>query len=161
VYGNAQVSGDAQVYGNAQVSGNAWVYGNAQVYGDARVYGNAWVYGNAQVSGDAQVYGDARVSGNAWVYGNACVYGDAQVYGDAHIDCATAILWITLGAFYTATITRKHLFIGCKKFTREEVKYMKKQDAINHGLPKEFANKYRKLILAAMKLVSEKEASDE
>ena len=85
LYGNAWVSGNAQVYGNARVYGNAWVYGNAQVYGNARVYGdaevsgNARVYGDAEVSGNAQVYGDARVSGNARVYGNAWVSGNARV----------------------------------------------------------------------------------
>jgi len=50
---------------------NLCVYGNAWVSGDAQVCGNAWVYGDAQVYGNAWVYGDARVSGNAWVYGNA------------------------------------------------------------------------------------------
>ena len=49
-YGDAWVSGDAQVYGNARVSGDARVSGNAQVYGDARVSGDAWVSGNAQVA---------------------------------------------------------------------------------------------------------------
>ena len=109
-YGDAWVSGDAQVYGNAKVSGNAWVYGDArvygnalvsgdaQVYGNAQVYGDAWVSGNAKVSGNAarvsgnaevyggaQVYGDAWVSDNAWVYGNAQVYGNAKVSGDAWV----------------------------------------------------------------------------
>ena len=60
-YGDAWVSGDAQVYGNARVSGDAQVYGNAQVYGDARVYGNALVSGNAWVSGDAQVSGSGSI----------------------------------------------------------------------------------------------------
>ena len=49
--------------GGARVFGDAWVSGNAQVYNNAQVSGDAWV------SGDAQVYGDANVSGNAWVYG--------------------------------------------------------------------------------------------
>lgn len=42
-YGDAWVSGYAQVYGDAQVSGDAWVSG------DAQVYGKAWVSGDAQV----------------------------------------------------------------------------------------------------------------
>jgi hypothetical protein len=71
VYGNAQVSDDAQVSGNAWVYGNARVSGSAWVYGDARVSGDAWVYGDARVSGDARVYGDARVSGSARVSGDA------------------------------------------------------------------------------------------
>ena len=50
---------------NLDQSGNAWVFGDAEVSGDAQVYGNAWVYGNAEVSGDARVFGDA------WVFGNA------------------------------------------------------------------------------------------
>jgi len=36
--------------------GNAWVYGNAMVSGYAEVFGNAWVSGYAVVSGDAKVY---------------------------------------------------------------------------------------------------------
>ena len=58
IYGNAWVFGDACISGDAQVCGNAWVYGDAKVYGDACVYGNAWVYGDARVSGDAQVHGN-------------------------------------------------------------------------------------------------------
>ena len=69
VFGDAWVSGNAQVYNNAQVSGDARVFGDAWVSGNAQVYNNAQVSGDAWVSGDAQVYGDANVSGNAWVYG--------------------------------------------------------------------------------------------
>ena len=72
-YGNAWVSG------NAQVRGNAWVSGNARVSGNAQVRGNAWVSGNARVSGNAQVRGNAWVRGNARVCGNAWVCGNAQV----------------------------------------------------------------------------------
>ena len=43
-------------YGDTEVYGNAWVSGNAEVYGNARVYGNAWVSGNAEVYGDADVF---------------------------------------------------------------------------------------------------------
>ena len=41
MYGNAKVSGNAEVYGNAKVSGDAWVYGNADyavVQGFGSVY---------------------------------------------------------------------------------------------------------------------------
>ena len=38
---------------NVNQYGNAWVSGNAEVYGNAEVSGNAWVYGNAEVSGNA------------------------------------------------------------------------------------------------------------
>jgi len=118
---------------------------------------SAWVSDEALVSGEALVCGQARVYGNAQVSGQALVSGEAQVYDDAHIDCASAILWITLGGFYTATITRKLIFIGCQKFTRKELKELKKEDAIKRGLPKEFANRYRKMILAALELVKENE----
>ena len=111
----AQVYGDAQVSGNAQVYGDAWVYGDAQVSGNARVSGNAWVYGDAQVSGNARVTGDAQVSGNAWVsgdarvYGNARVTGDAQVYGNAQVSpiCVT-------GLKYPVTIIDQRMMIGCE-----------------------------------------------
>jgi hypothetical protein len=64
VYGDARVSGDAQVYGNARV------YGDARVSGDARVYGNAWVYGDAQVYGNAWVYGDAWETSPLYIQGS-------------------------------------------------------------------------------------------
>jgi len=171
LHDQAWVFGDARVFGDACVSDNARVFGNAQVYGDARVFGdacvsdnaqvfgnacvsdNAWVFGNACVSDNAWVFGNARVSDNAQVYGDARVFGDARVYGDAHIDCASAILWITLGGFYTATITKKLIFIGCQKFTKKQILKISKKDAINKGLPKEFADRYRAMIIAAMKLV--------
>ena len=131
----------------------AWVFGDARVFGDACVSDNAQVFGNACVSDNAWVFGNARVSDNAQVYGDARVFGDARVYGDAHIDCASAILWITLGGFYTATITKKLIFIGCQKFTKKQILKISKKDAINKGLPKEFADRYRAMIIAAMKLV--------
>lgn len=64
--------------------GDAWVSGDAQVSGDAWVVGNARVSGNAQVSGDARVYGDARVSGYARVFGDARVSNDNEHCG---FDC--------------------------------------------------------------------------
>ena len=76
---NLQVYGNAWVSGKAQVSGNARVYGNAQVSGKAQVYGNAQVFDNVQVFGNAQVYGDAGVFGNTWVCGDAQVYGNAAI----------------------------------------------------------------------------------
>ena len=110
VYGDARVSGDAQVYGNAWVFGNAQVSGDARVSGDAWVYGNAQVYGNAWVSGNAQVYGDARVSGNAQVSGDARVY-DAADYAvvkgfgrcfrtTTFFRCKDKILRVQCGCFY-------------------------------------------------------------
>ena len=49
-YGDAWVSGDAEVYGNAKVYGDAWVSRDARVYGDAEVSGNARVYGKCKIS---------------------------------------------------------------------------------------------------------------
>ena len=68
-----------EVFGDAWVSGNAEVFGDARVFEDARVADRAWVYGDARVSGAA------RVSGNAYVYGDAEVYGAARVSGDAQV----------------------------------------------------------------------------
>jgi len=39
---------------NLSHDGDAWVFGNAQVSGNAQVFGDAWVFGNAQVSGNAK-----------------------------------------------------------------------------------------------------------
>ena len=55
-YGDAWVSGNAEVFGNAGVSDNAWVFGDTEVYGNARVSGNAEVFGNARVYGNADVF---------------------------------------------------------------------------------------------------------
>jgi hypothetical protein len=85
VSGKARVFGDAQVSGGAQVSGDARVSGDAQVSGGARVFGGAWVSGDAQVSGGARVFGDAQVSGDARVFGGAWVFGKARVFGGAWV----------------------------------------------------------------------------
>ena len=104
-YGNAWVYGDAKVSGDAEVYGDAWVSGNAKVSGDAKVYGNAWVYGDAEVSGDAKVYG------NAWVYGNAEVYGDAEVSGNADY-IVFKNTWSS-GRYFTYTKSNKNWRVGC------------------------------------------------
>ena len=57
---------------NLSQYGDAWVSGDAQVYGNARVSGDAWVYGDARVYGNAQVYGDARVENNHMHCGFDC-----------------------------------------------------------------------------------------
>jgi carbonic anhydrase/acetyltransferase-like protein (isoleucine patch superfamily) len=154
--GDAWVSGNARVYGNAQVSGDAWVSGNARVYGNAWVHGNARVYGDARVCGNAQVYGNARVHGDARVYGNARVSGDARVYGDAIIDSLSAIIILVIAMKYSVTITRQYVAIGCQTFKREDIKNITPDQAAEKGLPKEFLEGYRQMILGAMKLVKRK-----
>ena len=131
VSGNAEVYGNARVYGNAMVSGDARVYGNARVYGDAMVYGNAEVYSNAMVSGDAmvsgnaEVYGNAMVSGNARVYGNAEVYGDAMVSGDARVygnaDYIVFKNHWSSGRYFTYTKSNKMWRVGCFYGTGQEL----------------------------------------
>lgn len=96
---------------------------------------------------------ETNISGDAWVSGNASVYGNAKVFGDAWVESASAILWITLGMFYTATITKKLVFIGCKKFTHKEIQTISKQAAIEKGLPKEYAEEYITMIRAACKII--------
>ena len=113
---------------------------------EAQVYGNAWVSGNAQVYGDARVSGNAQVSGDAWVSGNA------------HIDCLAAIICIIVAQKWTVTVTPQNVSIGCQLFSRKEVRAMTEADAENRGLPREMYGPYRKMILAAMKLVKPKKA---
>ena len=96
-YGNAWVSGNAQVYGNAWVSGNAQVSGNAWVSGNARVYGNAWVSGNAQVYGNAWVSGNAQVENNDQHCGFDC-FGSCNRHTHAYLTNENKVE-ITCGCF--------------------------------------------------------------
>jgi len=159
ISGNARISGNAWISGNARISDNAWIYGNARISDNARISGNAWISGNAQISGNAWIYGDAHISGNAWIYGdawiygNAWIYGDAQIYGDAHVDCLGAIFWFTVTTFYTVTITRKLIFIGCKQIKRTEVKTMTKEKAVSMGMPEHLYDPVLRMIKAGMKIV--------
>lgn len=104
---------------------------------ESLVSGNAWVFG------DAHVYGNARVSGDAWVSGNAWV------------DSASAILCLTFAAFYTVTITRKYIFIGCNKYTREEIRKVSKNEAVSKGLKEEHYKPFRQMVLWGMRTVKE------
>ncbi|HFI0385372.1 TPA: polymer-forming cytoskeletal protein, partial [Streptococcus suis] len=99
--------GDAKVWGNAKVSGNA------EVSGDAKVWGNAWVTGNAEVSGDAKVWGSAWVTGDAKVWGNAEVWklGDIIVFKNH---------WSS-GRHFTYTKSNKMWKVGCFYGTGQEL----------------------------------------
>ena len=79
VFGNAQISGDAQICDYAQVYGHARVSDNAKISGDAQVYGYAEVYDKAIVTNDAQVHGDAKI------YGSACICGVSDIYDYARV----------------------------------------------------------------------------
>lgn len=147
---NAWIIINAQVYGDAQVFGNAWVSGDAQVSGNARVSGNSLVCGNARVSGDAWVYDNAQVYGSARVYGNARVYGDAQVFGDDIIDNVDSIVNIIIPTKYSITITKKYVYIGCKQFTREEMKKSQLKYALENRFTEEEYRMYKKLIRVGM-----------
>ncbi|MCL4942644.1 polymer-forming cytoskeletal protein, partial [Streptococcus suis] len=102
-----EVSGDAEVWGDAEVSGNA------EVSGDAKVWGDAEVSGNAEVSGDAEVWGDAEVSGNAEVSGDAKVseLGDIIVFKNH---------WSS-GRHFTYTKSNKMWKVGCFYGTGQEL----------------------------------------
>ena len=95
--GNLEQYGDAWVSGDAQVSGDAWVYGDAQVYGNARVYGNAQVSGNARVYGNAQVSGDAKIESNDSHCGFDC-FGSANRHTHAYLTKDNKVE-ITCGCF--------------------------------------------------------------
>ncbi|MCU4481562.1 hypothetical protein, partial [Acinetobacter ursingii] len=124
------------------VYGNAWVSGNAQVYGNARVYGNAWV------SGNAQVYGNARVYGNAWVYGDARVYGNARVSGNARVEQRRDIFWLSIigseNGTYTAFKNKDggiSVNRGCFHGTLEQF-----SDAVNERHTGQFHQEYQLVI---------------
>jgi acyl-[acyl carrier protein]--UDP-N-acetylglucosamine O-acyltransferase len=94
------------------------VYGNAQVSGDAQVFDNARVSGNAQVYGNAHVFDNARVSGNAQVSGNALVAGNARVFGK--MQCSKTPLVISGLARHTITVADNLVSVGCEVYTIEE-----------------------------------------
>ena len=64
---DAQVYGDARVSGKAQIYGAAQVYENAQVGGEAKVCASAQLRGNARADGEARVVGTAQLGGDAWI----------------------------------------------------------------------------------------------
>ena len=97
---------------NLSQAGSCWVYGDARVSGNAQVSDNAWVYGDAQVSDNAWVYGDARVSDNARVFGYARIFGNARVYGDTVVT-KPVISLINVGK-HNIMITDTHIAIGCE-----------------------------------------------
>ena len=114
---------------------------------DALISGNAWI------SGDAWIYGDARISGDALISGNAQIYGNAQISGDAHVECASAVLLISIGGFYTFTMTRKYLFAGCKQIERKLWKKITLKQAVEMGCRKELYKPLKAMILEAAKIV--------
>ena len=86
VYGNALITGSANVRDNAQVFGNAIVTDDASVSGYACVYENAKLGGYAKVGGRARVCGNAVVTEDARVRGNAIVFGNAVICDTACVD---------------------------------------------------------------------------
>ena len=120
VYGDAQVSENAEVSGRACVYDGAWVYDNASVSGDAEVYGNAFVYDHAEVYGHTKVSGDAEVSGYAKVYDkaevshNAEVSGNAQIFGNAKVK---GLIQSCIIYKNNITMTDNHIAIGCENHT--------------------------------------------
>ena len=57
-------------------------YDNCWIFGDAKVSGKAEVFGKAKVSGDVLIFGNAKVSGKAEVFGNAEVCNETLVQGE-------------------------------------------------------------------------------
>ncbi|WP_272659413.1 hypothetical protein [Providencia sp. PROV172] len=83
--GNCFILDDAMVYGNAHISGDAQISGNACICDDAKVYDNAMVYGNALISDNANIYGNAKVSDNASVSGNSKVLDKSDIFDNAKV----------------------------------------------------------------------------
>ena len=157
-FGDAWVSGDAQVSDKARVSGDAQVSDKARVSGDAQVSGKAWVSCYAQVSGDARVSCYARVSGDAWVSGKAWVSGDAWVSGKAWVSGDARVSGYArvskpvvniIGLYYNITIYNGFIQIGCQghtceqwfNFTDAEVRLMDGKEGLGFWL------KHRDIIL--------------
>jgi len=62
-------NGKGWVYKTAHVDATVYLHPTSIVYGDAQVSGNAQVYGDARVSGNARVYGDAWVFSPLYIQG--------------------------------------------------------------------------------------------
>ena len=139
---DGQLGGYIQSEDNLSHLGNTWVSDNAQVSGNARVYGDA------QVWGVANVYGDARVYDYAWVYDNARVSGKARVISPQ------CIIHLQIGSNFHVTILRRQVQIGCKVFTRDQIKAITASRAEEYGLRRSDYIPYRKMILGAMRLIS-------
>ena len=159
VFGDAKVFGNADVFGDAKVFGNARVFGNAKVFDDVKVFDDAKVFGDAEVFDDAEVFGDAKVSGNAEVYGNARVFGNAEVFGKAKVKNndnvynKRGIASFSFPNSFGVTVTNQSIHIGCKTYTRDEFKRMRKEKAIKDGLPEELYFRYKAIIKNMLKLV--------
>ena len=132
---------------------NAWVYGNARVFGDARVFDNARVSGNAWVYGNAWVFDNAWVSDNARVSGNAEVFGKAKVKNNDNVYNKRGIASFSFPNSFGVTVTNQSIHIGCKTYTRDEFKRMRKEKAIKDGLPEELYFRYKAIIKNMLKLV--------
>lgn len=90
-FGQCWVGHKAVVFGDAQVSGDAQVHDYAVVYGHARIGDKAVIGGDAKVFGYAEVYDSATVTNDAEVYGNAKIYGHAQISGSSEIHGFTKV----------------------------------------------------------------------
>jgi hypothetical protein len=110
------VGGYVQYEHNLSHEGLCWVFGDARVSGDAEVYGNARVSGDASVSDSSRVFDNARVFGDSMVCDDAEVFGNAEVFGDAI--AKTRVLTCT-AAHHPITVTDTHTIIGCKCHTHE------------------------------------------
>ena len=138
---------------NAWVSDNAWVFGDAKVFGNAEVYGIAVVYSGAWVSDNARVSGNAEVYGNARVFGNAEVFGKAKVKNNDNVYNKRGIASFSFPNSFGVTVTNQSIHIGCKTYTRDEFKRMRKEKAIKDGLPEELYFRYKAIIKNMLKLV--------
>lgn len=159
VYGNAQVYGNANIFDNAHVFGNAhvldWalVFGNANVYGNARICHKAYARNNANVYDNAEVFGNASVHGNAHVRGKARILGTSYVSADDVIDDRNSVINITTFKKHPITITKKYVYLGCKEFTRKEIKNNQLKLALVNGFTKEEYKICKEIIKNLIKMV--------
>ena len=113
IYGDAWVSGKAEVFGNARV------YDKAQVADNSRVIGNACVYDNAFVSGSTVVGGDAKV------YGNSIIQGRINIRENDKINDGNSYLifnntWSS-GRQFVYVLSNQRWHVGCFDGTGDEL----------------------------------------
>ena len=76
------IYGDLDIYGNLDVSNNANIFGNLDVSGNEHLDGNLLVYGNSEFKG--QVYAPSGVTGATGSFNNVFVYDNMDVSGNLY-----------------------------------------------------------------------------
>lgn len=82
---NLSQRGSCWIYGEAEVSGKAQIRGDAQIWEHVKIRDEVIIMDNAKISGYVKAYESAIIKGNAFITGNVQIHGDVVISGDTHI----------------------------------------------------------------------------